>query len=184
MFTAGELPNNRFTFGAKVFLRAKKHFTVQEALERLQRYCSFQERCHQEVERKLREMGMHGDARAHIIAKLISENFLNEERFSKAFVRGKFSQKNWGRLRIKMELKARGLSDYTIRSGLKELVEEEYRMRFREVASRAWDSFQPDSEIQSKKKFWNYLTYRGWEPDLIQEFVRQSSGSSRKDGFV
>jgi regulatory protein len=165
-------------------LRAKKHFTVQEALERLQRYCSYQDRCHQEVERKLREMGMHSDARAHIIAELISDNFLNEERFSKAFSRGKFNQKHWGRIRIKMELKARGLSDYNIRSGLKELEEEEYRERFREVASKAWESLNPDSGLQSKKKFWNYLTYRGWEPELIQEFVRQSSGSTRTDGFV
>lgn len=165
-------------------MRGKRNFTVQEALDRLQRYCTYQDRCHQEVERKLRDMGMHGDARAHIIAELISDNFLNEERFSKAFARGKFNQKHWGRVRIKMELRSRGLSDYNIRSGLRELGEDEYRERFREVASKAWDSIQPDSGTQAQKKFWNYLIYRGWEPELIQEFVRQSSGSAHRDGSV
>ena len=101
-----------------------KTYTVQEAKERLEAYCAYQERCHREVIAKLRAMGMIPLAIDDIVVHLIQNDFLNEERFAKSFARGKFRIKKWGRVRIERELKTRGLSDYNIEVGLEEIDEE------------------------------------------------------------
>lgn len=113
---------------------------------------------------------MKEEARTYIVSELISGNFLNEERFSRSFARGKFNQKNWGRLRIVRELKSRGISEFNIRNGLSEIEEEEYLRRFEEVASKAFQDLDSRlTALEKKKKLWNYLSYRGWESELIQE---------------
>ena len=87
-------------------------YTVEEAKKKLEGYCSYQERCHKEVEQKLAEMNMIDQAKDIIIMHLMNQNFLNEERFAKSFARGKFSMKNWGKVRIIKELKFRNISAY------------------------------------------------------------------------
>ena len=79
---------------------SKKSYTVDEALSKLQKYCSYQDRCHKEVEQKLKELRMIPEAADQIIMTLIDGNYLNEERFALAFVRGKFKIKKWGRHRL------------------------------------------------------------------------------------
>ena len=82
-----------------------KSYTLEEARKKLEYYCTYQERCHQEVTRKLREMKMIPEAIDQIIVHLIKENFLNETRFAQSFARGKFRIKKWGKQRISNELK-------------------------------------------------------------------------------
>ena len=89
---------------------SKKSYTVEEALIKLQKYCSYQDRCHKEVEQKLKEMRMIPQAADQIIMALIQGNYLNEERFTMAFVRGKFKIKKWGKRRLTSELKQRNIS--------------------------------------------------------------------------
>ena len=93
---------------------SKKSYTVDEALSKLQKYCSYQDRCHKEVEQKLKELRMIPEAADQIIMTLIDGNYLNEERFALAFVRGKFKIKKWGRHRLTSELKQRNISKYLI----------------------------------------------------------------------
>lgn len=83
----------------------QKTYTVDEALSKLQKYCAYQERCHQEVHQKLKEMKMIPEAIDYIIVELIQHNFLNEERFTKSYIRGKFRIKKWGKHRLILELK-------------------------------------------------------------------------------
>lgn len=85
----------------------KNSFTLEEAQKRLEHFCAYQERCHYEVEQKLRELNMISSAQEIIITKLLEENYLNETRFSQSFARGKFRIKKWGKERIIRELKAR-----------------------------------------------------------------------------
>ena len=88
----------------------KKYHTPEAALQKLQAYCAYQERCHQEVSAKLADLGMYGDKADEIISKLIENNFLNEERFAIAYARGKFRIKQWGKIRIRQGLKQRHTS--------------------------------------------------------------------------
>lgn len=91
------------------------------ALRKAESYCAYQERCQQEVRDKLYEWGLWKNAVENIIAKLIQDNFLNEERFAKAYAGGKFRIKKWGKVKIKLELKKRKISDYCIRQAMKEI---------------------------------------------------------------
>jgi len=100
--------------------------TPSEALKKLERYCAYQDRCHQEVRRKLYDIGLYGEDVDHVMAQLVEDNFLNEERFARSYARGKHKMKRWGRVRIEQELKRRQISPYCIRAGLSELDELDY----------------------------------------------------------
>ncbi|MEM6541035.1 MAG: hypothetical protein AAF634_07715 [Bacteroidota bacterium] len=79
---------------------AYQSFTLNEAIKRMERYCAYQERCHKEVRDKLQQMRMIPEAVDHILAHLIQNDFLNEQRFANSFVNGKFSIKKWGLNRL------------------------------------------------------------------------------------
>lgn len=146
-----------------------KTYTVDEALVKLQNYCAYQERSHQEVEQKLKGMNMIPEAREYIIVELIQNNFLNEERFSKAFVRGKFRYKKWGRRRLTLELKKRNVSARNINQALLEISEDEYFEVFNELAEKRCHSISETNKLKKKKKLVDYLLYRGWESHLVYE---------------
>src|SRR5690606_31482904 len=116
-------------------MQTYKTYTLEEATQRLKRYCVYRERCHKEVESKLKELRMIPEAQAKIIGVLLQEGFLNEERFAKSFARGKFKIKKWGKFRIVRELKNRDISTYNINSALREIDDEEYRQVLTEIAS-------------------------------------------------
>lgn len=145
----------------------RKTYTVDEALNRLQNYCSYQERCHQEVYQKLKDMHMVPEVIDHIIVELIQDNFLNEERFAKTYVRGKFKIKNWGRHRLTLELKKKNVSKNNINQALKEIDEQEYIDTFNSLAEKRFNSITETNKLKKKKKLVDYLLYRGWESHLV-----------------
>ena len=151
----------------------RKSYTLEQALSRLQRYCTYQDRCHIEVERKLTEMRMIPQAKEQIIMSLIEDDYLNEERFALAFVKGKFRIKKWGKIRLKAELKKRQISKYLIKSALEQISEKDYLFTFEELANRKANSIKADSILLKKKKLADYLIYRGWESSLVNNKVNQ-----------
>lgn len=151
----------------------KKTYTVEEALVKLQKYCSYQDRCHKEVAQKLKEMQMISQASEQIILKLIEGNFLNEERFAMAYVRGKFRIKKWGKRRLVSELKQRQISKYIINKAINQISEDDYKITFEVLAERKATSLLGKSKLKKKKKLADYLLYRGWESHLVYEKVNQ-----------
>lgn len=134
----------------------------------MQRYCAFRERCHQEVVEKLREMRMIPKAIDAIVVELIEEGFLSEERFAREFARGKFRQKHWGKSRIRRELQYRDISDYLIRQALGEIDQEAYLQTFDALAEKRWAELKGEKNLlRKKKKFVDYLLYRGWEAEMV-----------------
>ena len=107
--------------------------TLEEAKKKLEHYCAYQERCHQEVISKLNSLGMISGAKDVIVSHLIEHNYLNETRFAQSFTRGKFRIKKWGRNRILRELKLRQISDYNIKKGMKEIPDSDYETTFYEL---------------------------------------------------
>ena len=151
----------------------KKTYTVEEALVKLQKYCSYQDRCHKEVAQKLKEMQMISQASEQIILKLIEGNFLNEERFAMTYVRGKFRIKKWGKRRLVSELKQRQISKYIINKAINQISEDDYKITFEVLAERKATSLLGKSKLEKKKKLADYLLYRGWESHLVYEKVNQ-----------
>lgn len=156
------------------FSNLKKTYTLEEATSRLERYCAYQERCHKEVQQKLKEMHMIPEAIDHIILHLLQHNFLNETRFAQAFARGKFNHKKWGKIRISRELKMRDISTYNINLALAEINEEDYLATFHNLAEKRVAQLATEKNLQKKrKKFIDYLLYRGWESHLIYDKARE-----------
>ncbi len=151
-----------------------KTYTVEEAKRKLEAYCAYQDRCHKEVAQKLRDMRMIPDAIDVVIGHLLEHNFLNEERFAKAFARGKFRHKSWGRTRITRELKQRGIGAYNLKTALLEIEDEEYDRVFNTLSRKRYEQLSSETDkYRKRKKLADYLTYRGWEGDLVYERVKE-----------
>lgn len=148
---------------------SKKFYSLQEATKKMEHYCAYQERCHKEVTEKLKEMNMIPEAIDQILGHLVQENYLNEERFAKAFARGKFNIKKWGANRIVRELKFRDVSPYNIKSALSEITDEDYLKTFDELARKRLNQIKETNNLKKKKKLVDYLLYRGWESHLVYQ---------------
>ncbi len=151
----------------------KKTYTVEEAKRALEKYCVYQDRCHKEIEKKLYDFGMIDAAKEVIILHLMEHDFLNEERFCKSFARGKFNHKKWGKNRIVRELKLRDISDYNIKTALKEISEEDYQHTLHELATKRKESVNESNTYKLKKKIADYLLYRGWESNLVYDKINE-----------
>lgn len=150
-----------------------KTYTVEEAKRKMEAFCAYQERYHQEVIRKLREMRMIPIAIDDIVVHLIQNGFLNEERFAQSFARGKFRHKKWGKVRIKRELKMRGLSSFIIDSAMQEIDNEEYSEVFDLLAEKKKNEIKEKNIYKAKRKLADYLLYRGWESDLVYDKINE-----------
>jgi len=112
-----------------------------------------------------------------IVVRLIETDFLNEMPFARAFVQGKFRQKGWGKMRLQRELKQREISEYLIRKALADVDEADYQERFEAMAEKQWEALKNETHpLKRKKKFVDYFTYRGWEPDRIYDRLQILSG--------
>ncbi len=147
----------------------KDVFSVKEAIQKIEFFCSYQERCHEEVEKKLRSMKMDSDEIDEIMVHLIDSNFLNEERFACSFARGKHRIKHWGNIRIINELKFKKISQTLINKALKEISPEEYAATFHSLSERHWENIRESDTQKKKKKFCDYMLRRGFESNLVFE---------------
>lgn len=149
----------------------KKSWTLDQAYEKLTTYCAYQERCPWEIRRKLYENGIKDDPAEKIIDELIAEEFVDVERYARAFARGKFRLKKWGKGRIRMELKMREVSEDLIRKGLSEINPEEYYDTLLAQTEKKWRTTH-DADIYKKKfKVTQYLMTKGFELDLVKEAI-------------
>lgn len=154
-------------------MEPRKSYSVDEAQKKLENYCAYQERCHKEVRAKLRNMNMIPEAIDTIMVHLIEHNFLNEERFAKAFVSGKFRIKKWGKNRLIRELKFREISKYSIDVALKEIDLDDYYNTLDELTKKRIAQVKETNGYKKKKKVADYLLYRGWESHLVYEKLKE-----------
>ena len=150
----------------------KKILTPEQALQKLKHYCGYQERCHNEVKEKLYNLGVWKKDHDSIIATLIEEGYLNEERFAIAFAGGKFRIKQWGRVKIRYELRQKQVSDYSIKKALNQIKESEYLSVLKKLASEKYVSLKDEQYLARKKKTMDYLLQRGFEPGLVEKSLQ------------
>lgn len=145
----------------------KKQISPEQALQKLKHYCAYQERCHSEVREKLYSLGVWKKDHDAIISTLIEEDYLNEERFAMAWAGGKWRVKQWGRVRIKYELKQKQISEYCIRKALQQIPEDEYLLTLEKRAAKKYASLKGEQYLVRKKKTMDYLIHRGYETSLV-----------------
>lgn len=151
----------------------KQTYTLDEAKRKLENYCVYQERCHQEVRQKLQGMRMIPEVIDVVMVHLIQHNFLNEERFAKTFVRGKFNMKKWGKRRLTLELKKKDIAKSNINQAINEINNDDYQKTLDDLAKKRLASISEKNKLKKKKKLADYLLYRGWESHLVYEKVNE-----------
>ena len=146
---------------------------IQKIKEKIARYCAYQERCQLEVRQKLQQLGLKWPESEDLLAELISEGFVNEERFARTFAGGRFRVKRWGRLKIAQALRQKDLSEQCIQLGLSEIDEADYLDTVSALIQKRNDpSKDPDLFIR-RDRIAKYLMGKGFEPELVWSELKQ-----------
>jgi regulatory protein len=151
--------------------RKVKHYTPLQAKAKAMHYCAYQERAQEEVRQKLREWGLNEEETEQLITTLIEENFLNEERFAYAFATGKHRMKQWGKIKIKMGLKRKGVSSPLIRMALQKLDDQEYRKTLGQILTKEAHTLKEKDPFKRKYKLIQAGLRKGYEQELILELL-------------
>ena len=161
----------------------RKFYTVTEGVKAAAKYCAYQERCQSEVRNFLQGRELSSEEVEEVIAELISDNFINEQRFAHAFTSGKFNIKKWGRIKIRAGLKAKGVYETCITEALNSIDENEYFNTLTQIAQKkAADKYGGlPLKTESKNKLFQYLLSRGFESELISETLHKIEQSTKND---
>jgi len=157
----------------------QKTLNISEIKKKLEHFCAYQERCHDEVIVKLKSFTDNPTEIDETVVHLIAENFLNEERFAQSFARGKHRIKHWGKIRIVNELKQRNISQYNINTALKEISEQEYAESFERLAEKHWENLGGRNDLKKQKKFCDFLLRKGYESPLVYSKAKQLFTTSK-----
>jgi len=150
----------------------RKRLTVEQARQKILRYCAYQERCHQEVKNKLYELGLNSSDTDEMLSYLITEGFLNEERFAKLFAGGKFRIKHWGRIKIVHALESKGISKKCIQIGLKEIEEENYQRTLENLITERIVQGETEDRFILRNKVAQSVIQKGFEPELVWKTLK------------
>ena len=146
--------------------------TPQQALPKLKKFCAYQERCHKEVEEKLYSYGVFKNDAQQMISQLIDEDYLNEERFALQYTSGKFRIKQWGKVKIKYNLKQKNVSDYCIKKALLSIDKAGYKKVLYKLVDAKLTMLKSEKNIFTKKrKLQDHLLQKGFESDLVREIT-------------
>ncbi|WP_276479493.1 regulatory protein RecX [Paraflavitalea pollutisoli] len=151
----------------------RKQLSKEQALQKARHYCGYAERSHQDTKEKLYSFGLHKQDVEELLSQLIEENYLNEERFAVQFAGGHFRMKQWGRVKIRYELKQKRISEYCIKKGMSEINEEDYLKTLQQLASKKWSSVRGEgvNHYVKQSKTTDYLLQKGYEPELIRQTI-------------
>ncbi len=148
------------------------NLTPAQSFRKAADYCAFQERCTSEVIQKCKQWGMPSNTIREIIKTLISENYINELRFASAFVRGKFKNNKWGRIKIIAELKLRQIPDAVVYESLNEIDEQDYTHMIVNLAEKKLNQLGIDTP-ENRQKILRYLISKGFETGLVLKVVNE-----------
>jgi regulatory protein len=150
----------------------KKYLTKEEALQKLKQYCAYQERSHSEAVQKLWDLGVRKAEHDDILAALIEEDYLNEERFAVQYAGGKFRMKDWGKKKIYYALKEKQVSTYCINKALNAIPEDDYLKTLRQLAEKKYESLKGEQYLIRQKKTTDYLLQKGFESNLVTNVLK------------
>lgn len=155
-------------------MRSRKEniITPLNALEKARKYCAYSERSQYDVRLKIREWKQESEVAEWIIAQLIQENFLNEERFVLAYTRGKLRQNRWGRIKIKHALKQKQISNYLINKAMQSIEDEEYIEILRNDIEKRTQKLKT-LNFAEEQKIASYFQQRGFELNLVFDIIKE-----------
>lgn len=150
----------------------KIKLSLPQALDKIKKWCAYQERSHFETRHKLFDYGLNSNDIDEALAALVSENFLNEERFAETFARGKFRIKQWGKNKIKAELKFKHVSDYSIKKALNQIDGKEYQQTLEKLIDKKLRETKEKVAYKKNYKVLQYAVSRGFELDIVSDILK------------
>jgi len=154
------------------FQKPNKVSSMSEALKKLEKYCAYQERSHKQVFQKCRDYGLTEDEANQILIELISSNFLNEQRFAEAYVKGKFKIKFWGKQKIVQGLNTAGVSKKLIENTIEEIDPKAYKETLINLANKKRATLKTGTEFEKVIKIQRFLLSKGYKYDEISEALK------------
>jgi regulatory protein len=151
-----------------------KKLDKRTALVKAESFCAYQERAQQEVRNKLYEWGLWSNEVEEVISELITTNFLNEERFTLAYVSGKFNIKKWGKIKIKQGLKLKRIPDKMIARALNSIDYDDYLKTVLAAAEKKLNTITEKDPYKKKYKLTSYLMGKGFESDVILSVLKDN----------
>ncbi len=147
----------------------------QTSLLKLQQFCAYKERCHSEVRSKILKLEIYGDNLEELISLLIQDDFLNEERYARSYVRGKYRMNQWGKNKIIINLKSKKVSEYCIQKGLEEVDPNEYKSNLKSILEKQSRQYAKKNlnEYQLKSKLFQFAYGKGYESEIINEIIEK-----------
>lgn len=152
----------------------RKTYSAEIAWQKICKWCAYQERSQQDVRDKLYDYGLHRKEVEEMISRLITENFLNEERFAIAFAGGKFRQLGWGKTKIKLALKQRKVSEYCMRKALSSIDDMAYLKSLHQLIQKRGKLEKEKNPLRKNYKLAQYAISRGFEPDLVWDALKSN----------
>lgn len=146
----------------------KESIKYSQALTKAMRFCAYQERCIFDLRKKKHEWGLKEEEFAQLLEQLQDENFLNEERFAESYVRGKFHQKKWGKLKIRQGLYSKNIPNSIIEEKIKLIQDKDYKKSIRELLHRKLEQLADDPNKKIKAQ--RYLFSKGYEMEWVLSF--------------
>jgi len=137
------------------------------------RYCAYQERCTSEAETKLKAWGAPPAEIPSILKSLVKEGYIDDARYARSFARGKFNNNHWGKARIRLELKARGIRETYITAALQEIDPGDYEAQARLLLQKKLSEIKDEKKLNIKAKLFNFVTGKGFEPDLVYNILNE-----------
>ena len=149
-----------------------KKLEFEDARQKIARFCAYQERAHSEVEGKLYSYGLNKSSVEELLAWLITENFVNEERYAIAFTGGKFRVKRWGKLKIRQHLGQKSVSEYSINKALAQIEDSDYLETVDYLIEKSLKVTKAPNEYELRHKISRSLITKGFEPELVWERLK------------
>ncbi|MBR6878360.1 MAG: RecX family transcriptional regulator [Bacteroidales bacterium] len=149
---------------------------MEQVLDKMAKYCAYQERCVKDVVEKLKSFDLPQSEKDQILNYLVENRFVNDERFAKSFVRGKINQSGWGLNKIRFHLMQKGIDKEIINEAIGNTDEEVYRQRLVEILQVKSKSIKSESDFEKKRKLAAYAIQRGFEASLVWEVLKEDFG--------
>ena len=153
--------------------QANKPLTPDQVLDKMAKYCAYQERCVKDVRDKLKTFDIPEEEKAKILDYLLDNRFVNDERYAKAFVRGKVNQSGWGVNKIRFHLIQKDIDKNIIEEALGQTDEEAYRQRLIEILETKSKTVKAVNDFEKKRKLATYAMQKGFEGSLVWEVLKE-----------
>lgn len=158
-------------------------YSENQALARVAAYCSKAERSEFDVKRKLQNWELTDDAIQNIVKRLKDEQFLNEERFCKAFVRDKIRFNKWGKSKIIYELKKKQISSQTIQRCFDDIDDQFIDDQLQSILITKVKSVKANNDYEKRNKLIRFALGRGYRLDQILKTISKIL-TTNDDDFI